>query len=108
MDATLPGGSRLHAVIPDVTRRHLAVNVRKFVAPAASLDDLVRPGTLPAAAARFLDSAVAAGLNILVSGGTQIGKTTPLSAFLREDARVRSELEAPALPAVRSPAPAEG
>jgi pilus assembly protein CpaF len=82
VDATLPDGSRLHAVIPDVTRRHLAVNVRKFVAPAASVDDLVRLGTLPAAAARFLDAAVAAGLNILVSGGTQVGKTTALNALL--------------------------
>lgn len=82
MDATLPDGSRLHAVIPDVTRRHLAVNVRKFVAPAASVDDLVRLGTLPVAAARFLDAAVAAGLNVLVSGGTQVGKTTALNALL--------------------------
>ena len=82
VDATLPDGSRLHAVIPDVTRRHLAVNVRKFVAPAASVEDLVRLGTLPPAAARFLDAAVAAGLNVLVSGGTQSGKTTTLNALL--------------------------
>ena len=82
VDATLPDGSRLHAVIPDVTRRHLAVNVRKFVAPAASVDDLVRLGTLPGPAARFLDAAVAAGLNVLVCGGTQSGKTTTLNALL--------------------------
>lgn len=81
VDATLPDGSRLHVVIPDVTRRHPAVNVRKFVAPAGSVHDLVRLGTLPAAAARFLDAAVAAGLNVLVSGGTQAGKTTTLSAL---------------------------
>src|SRR5215212_2510762 len=82
VDATLPDGSRLHAVIPDVTRRHLAVNVRKFVAPAASVEDLVRLGTLSRPAARFLDAAVAAGLNVLVSGGTQSGKTTTLNALL--------------------------
>jgi pilus assembly protein CpaF len=82
VDATLPDGSRLHAVIPDVTRRHLAVNVRKFVAPAASVEDLVRLGTLPRPAARFLDAAVAAGLTVLVSGGTQSGKTTTLNALL--------------------------
>ena len=82
VDAMLPDGSRLHAVLPDVTGRHLAVNVRKFVAPAASVDDLVRLGTLPPAAARFLDAAVVAGLNVLVSGGTQSGKTTTLNALL--------------------------
>lgn len=47
VDATLPDGSRLHVVIPDVTRRHPAVNVRKFVARAADLDALVRLGMLP-------------------------------------------------------------
>jgi len=82
VDATLPDGSRLHAVLPEVTGRHLAVNVRKFLAPAASVDDLVRLGTLPPAAAGFLDAAVAAGLSILVSGGTQSGKTTTLNALL--------------------------
>ncbi|HEX6756347.1 MAG TPA: ATPase, T2SS/T4P/T4SS family [Mycobacteriales bacterium] len=81
-DATLPDGSRLHVVLPDITRRHPAVNVRKFLLPAASLADLVRLGTLPPAAARFLDAAVAAGLTILVSGGTQSGKTTTLNSLL--------------------------
>jgi pilus assembly protein CpaF len=74
VDATLPDGSRLHVVIPDVTRRHWAVNIRKFVVPAYSLDELVALGTLPRPAAAFLDAAVAAGLNILVAGGTQAGK----------------------------------
>ncbi len=82
VDATLPDGSRLHAVIPDVTRRHVAVNIRKFVVRAGSVDDLVRLGTLPAPAARFLEAAVVAGLSVLVSGGTQAGKTTTLNALL--------------------------
>lgn len=82
VDAALPDGSRLHVVIPDVTRKHLAVNVRKFLLPAASLADLVRLGTLTPAAARFLDAAVAAGLTVLVSGGTQAGKTTTLNSLL--------------------------
>jgi pilus assembly protein CpaF len=82
VDATLPDGSRLHVVIPDVTRRHPAVNVRKFLARASDVDDLVRLGTVPAAPARFLAAAVAAGLNVLVSGGTQAGKTTLLGALL--------------------------
>lgn len=81
VDATLPDGSRLHVVIPDVTRLHAAVNVRKFVARAGSVEDLVRLGTLPPAAARFLAAAVAAGLSVLVSGGTQSGKTTTLNAL---------------------------
>ncbi len=52
------------------------MNVRKFVVRATHLDDLVSLGTLTVQAARFLESAVASGLNILVSGGTQAGKTT--------------------------------
>jgi len=76
VDAMLPDGSRLHVVIPDVTRRHMAVNIRKFVLQAHSLDELVALGTLTPQVARFLEASVAAGLNILVSGGTQAGKTT--------------------------------
>jgi pilus assembly protein CpaF len=81
VDAMLPDGSRLHVVIPDVTRRHMAVNIRKFVLSAHSLDELVALGTLTAQAARFLEASVAAGLNILVSGGTQAGKTTLLNCL---------------------------
>jgi pilus assembly protein CpaF len=81
VDATLPDGSRLHVVVPDITRAHLAVNIRKFVVRAAHLDDLVRIGTLTSAAARFLEAAVVSGLNILVAGGTQAGKTTLLNCI---------------------------
>jgi pilus assembly protein CpaF len=81
VDATLPDGSRLHVVIPDVTRDSWAVNVRKFVVRASRLEDLVRLGTLGGPAARFLDACVVAGLNILVSGGTQAGKTTLLNCL---------------------------
>jgi pilus assembly protein CpaF len=82
VDALLPDGSRLHVVIPDVTRRHWAVNIRRHVLPAARLDDLVALGSLTTAAARFLSAAVVAGLNIVVAGGTQAGKTTLLSCLL--------------------------
>ena len=82
VDALLPDGSRLHVVIPDVTRRHWAVNVRRHVLPASRLDDLVAIGTLTAGAARFLEASVVAGLNIVVAGGTQAGKTTMLSCLL--------------------------
>ena len=81
VDATLPDGSRLHVVIPDITRSHWLINIRKFVARARRLDDLVRLGTITAPAARFLAAAVASGLNILVAGGTQSGKTTTLNCL---------------------------
>lgn len=73
VDAALPGGERLHVAIPDVTRRHWAVNIRKYIARATDVDDLVALGTLTPAAARFLAGAVHAGLTVLVSGGTQAG-----------------------------------
>lgn len=81
VNATLPDGSRLHVVIPDITRDHWHVNIRKFVVRADHLDDLVRLGTLTGQAARFLEAAVVAGLNILVAGGTQAGKTTLLNCL---------------------------
>ena len=81
VDATLPDGSRLHVVIPDITRRFWAVNIRKFVVRADRLADLVALGTLGEQAAQFLDAAVVSGLNILVSGGTQAGKTTLLNCL---------------------------
>ena len=48
VDAMLPDGSRLHVVIPDITRRHMAVNIRKFVLQAHSVDELVSLGTITA------------------------------------------------------------
>ncbi|MBT2513895.1 CpaF family protein [Arthrobacter sp. ISL-30] len=81
VDAALPDGSRLHVVIPDVTRRNWAVNIRKFVVKASRLEHLVELGTLTPHAARFLGAAVASGLNILVSGATQAGKTTMLNCL---------------------------
>ena len=82
VDATLPDGSRLHVVIPDITRTHMAVNIRKFVVRAAGLAELVDLGTLTRQAAEFLEAAVSVGLNILVSGGTQAGKTTLLNCLI--------------------------
>lgn len=82
VDAMLPDGSRLHVVIPDITRNSYAVNIRKFTVVSNRLDDLVALGTLPPQAAEFLAASVLAGLNILVSGGTQAGKTTLLNCLL--------------------------
>ncbi|WP_297081385.1 CpaF family protein [uncultured Demequina sp.] len=81
VDATLPGGERLHVVIPEITQRHWAVNIRKYVARARSVGDMVRLGSLTPRAAAFLDAAVDSGLNVLVSGATQAGKTTMLAAL---------------------------
>ncbi len=81
VDAALPDGSRLHVVIPDITRQHWSVNIRKFIARARRLSDLVKLGSLTSEASHFLDAAVAAGLNILVSGATQAGKTTMLNCL---------------------------
>jgi pilus assembly protein CpaF len=82
VDAMLPDGSRLHVAIPDITREHWAVNVRRFVVRARTVGDLVGLGMLTGQAADFLEASVAAGLNIVVAGGTQSGKTTFLNALL--------------------------
>lgn len=81
VDATLKDGSRLHVVIPDITRTHWAVNIRKFVLRAYSLDELVRLGSISATAASFLEASVRAGLNMVVAGSTQSGKTTMLNCL---------------------------
>jgi pilus assembly protein CpaF len=81
VDAMLPDGSRLHVVIPDVTRRHWSVNIRKFILSANTMDELVGLQTLTPQAARFLEACVVAGLNIMVAGGTQAGKTTLLNCL---------------------------
>lgn len=82
VDAMLSDGSRLHVVIPDITRAHWSVNIRRFVVRAAHVEELVRLGTLTTQAANFLEAAVISGLNIIVAGGTQAGKTTMLNALL--------------------------
>ncbi|TXN31299.1 CpaF family protein [Lacisediminihabitans profunda] len=82
VDASLPDGSRLHVVIPDVTRAHWAVNIRKFTRRIRDLQTLVSLGSLTQQSAEFLRMCVLAGQNILVSGATQSGKTTMLNSLL--------------------------
>jgi len=82
VDASLADGSRLHVVIPDVTQKHWAVNIRKFTARIRDLNRLVALGSLTRQSAEFLRMCVLAGQNILVSGATQSGKTTLLNALL--------------------------
>lgn len=82
VDASLPDGSRLHVVIPDITQKHWAVNIRKFTRRIRDLNQLVGLGSLTQQASEFLRMCVLAGQNILVSGATQTGKTTMLNALL--------------------------
>jgi pilus assembly protein CpaF len=82
VDASLPDGSRLHVVIPDITQKHWAVNIRKFTRRIRDVHQLVALGSLTQQAAEFLRMCVLAGQNILVSGATQTGKTTMLNALL--------------------------
>lgn len=76
VDAMLPGGERLHVVIPPVAGRDWSLNIRKHLHLRRSIWDLVDGGTMSAAAARFLSKSMAAGATALVSGATQAGKTT--------------------------------
>lgn len=81
VDAMLPEGHRLHVVLEGISRGFSAVNIRKFVLRAARLTDLVELGSLTPRASTFLEAAVRAGLNILVAGATQAGKTTLLNCL---------------------------
>jgi pilus assembly protein CpaF len=81
VDAMLPEGHRLHVVLEGISRGFSAVNIRKFVVRARRLDDLVELGSMSAQAAAFLDASIRAGLNVLVAGGTQAGKTTFLNCL---------------------------
>ncbi|WP_159498378.1 CpaF family protein [Microbacterium sp. 18062] len=84
VDASLPDGSRLHVVIGGITRRHWAVNIRKFLPTYRRLAQLVDVGMLPPALAQSLSEAMRAGRSILVSGATHAGKTTMLAALIAE------------------------
>jgi pilus assembly protein CpaF len=81
VDAMLPSGHRLHVVLDGISRGFSAVNIRKFVVKASRLQELVELGTVTSQAAAFLDACVVAGLNIVVAGGTQAGKTTLLNTL---------------------------
>jgi pilus assembly protein CpaF len=82
VDARLPDGSRLHVAIPEITSQHWAVNIRKHLLQHLTLDNLADRGAMDLDIAEALKNAVLAGLNILVSGGTQSGKTTLLNALV--------------------------
>ncbi len=82
VDARLPDGTRLHAVLPPVARAGPYLSLRTFRARAFTLPDLISAGTLDADAAALLAAVVAARLAYVVCGGTGAGKTTLLAALL--------------------------
>ncbi|HLG72599.1 MAG TPA: ATPase, T2SS/T4P/T4SS family [Chloroflexota bacterium] len=82
VDARLPDGSRLNAVIPPVTLKWPAVTIRKFLIRAERLDQLLALDTLTEDLAEFLDVAVQAGVNMLIAGGAGTGKTTLLNCLI--------------------------
>ena len=84
VDARLPDGSRLHVAIPEITAEHWAVNIRKHLLRHKSLNELAAMGVMSKEIALELSQSVKSGKNILVSGGTQAGKTTLLNALISE------------------------
>ena len=81
VDARLPDGSRVNAIIPPLSLTGPLVTIRKFHHKRFYLDDLVATGSLSEQAAEFLKLCIRAELNILISGGTGTGKTTLLNAL---------------------------
>ncbi len=91
VDARLPDGSRVNAVIPPLALDGSLLTIRKFSADPYQVDDLIGFGTMSRVTADFLEKCVRGKLNILVSGGTGAGKTTTLnvlSSYIPEDERV--------------------
>jgi pilus assembly protein CpaF len=91
VDARLPDGSRVNAIIPPLSLRGPVLTIRKFSRDPYTMDDLINFGTLGAKSAHFLAACVQGKLNMLISGGTGTGKTTTLnalSAFVPGDERI--------------------
>jgi pilus assembly protein CpaF len=81
VDARLPDGSRVNAIIPPVAVDGPAITIRKFSADPYTMADLVSFGSISTEAATFLERAVEGRMNVIVSGGTGAGKTTTLNAL---------------------------
>jgi len=81
LDARLPDGSRVHAVIPPSARRGTYLTIRKFSRDVMNLDELIRLGSISPVAREFLEICVRLHKNIIVAGGTGTGKTSLLNAL---------------------------
>src|ERR671935_518257 len=91
VDARLPDGSRVNAIIPPLALKGPTLTIRKFSRDPYTMNDLITFGTLTPKAAQFLAACVKGKLNVLISGGTGTGKTTTLnamSAFVPGDERI--------------------
>ena len=91
VDARLPDGSRVNAIIPPLSLKGPTLTIRKFSRDPYTMDDLINFNSLTPQAAQFLAACVKGKLNVLISGGTGTGKTTMLNAmssFVPEDERI--------------------
>ncbi|HXF06832.1 MAG TPA: CpaF family protein [Blastocatellia bacterium] len=91
VDARLPDGSRVNAIIPPLAIDGPILSIRRFGTVKPSIEELIKKGTLTPAIARLLEGCVKCRLNIIISGGTGAGKTTllnALSSFIPSDERI--------------------
>jgi pilus assembly protein CpaF len=91
VDARMPDGSRVHAVLPPVSLSGPTLTIRKFARSILGAGDLIALGTISEQAADFLRACVRGKLNVLIAGGTGVGKTTllnVLSGFVPDDERI--------------------
>jgi pilus assembly protein CpaF len=91
VDARLPDGSRVNAIVPPLAVDGAALTIRKFATDPYTVEDLIAFGTMTREVADFLDACVRGKANILVAGGTGAGKTTTLnvlSSFIPEEERI--------------------
>jgi pilus assembly protein CpaF len=91
VDARMPDGSRVNAVVPPVALDGSLLTIRRFAADPLTMDDLISFGTMTRRVAAVLDACVRGRLNIVIGGGTGSGKTTTLnvlSGFVSEDERI--------------------